>query len=308
MPAPPVRQPNPQFANSRYQRPVSDSSKARKEPTFQLLEDRIHIPKTRTDSSSSSSRSSAPTATNSAAPAAALHSHMDYALGLLPDDVQLSAFLKMPSLISAWLTQVRLSKGEGDARLLEELIDMLVKNPGVAAMAEKSQEELRNKAQRGSAAAAAMSPPPAATQSPSSAASSATSAIRAEDLEALMMNEAAAASSRRASRVTPVPETLTKNAVLDEILGSEGGEWSDMLEQTPEEEDDDERMTRDRLLRLYQLGTTAQEATATASARQASPPPPPLPTFQSRFSSERGERRSQEFSGGPMIIVSALYE
>ena len=299
MPTPPLRQPNPQFANSRYQRPVSDSSKARKEPTFQLLEDRIHIPKTRTDSSSSSSRSSAPTASTSGAPAA-LHSHMDYALGLLPDDVQLSAFLKMPSLISAWLTQVRLSKGEGDARLLEELIDMLVKNPGVAAMAEKSQEELRNKAQRGSAAAAAMSPPPATTHSPSSAASSATSAIRAEDLEALMMNEAAAASSsfsasRRASRATPVPETLTKNAVLDEILGSEGGEWSDMLEQTPEEEDDDERMTRDRLLRLYQLGTAAQEATATASARQASPPPPPLPTFQSRFSSERGERRSSVF-------------
>ena len=299
MPTPPLRQPNPQFANSRYQRPVSDSSKARKEPTFQLLEDRIHIPKTRTDSSSSSSRSSAPTASTSGAPAA-LHSHMDYALGLLPDDVQLSAFLKMPSLISAWLTQVRLSKGEGDARLLEELIDMLVKNPGVAAMAEKSQEELRNKAQRGSAAAAAMSPPPATTHPPSSAASSATSAIRAEDLEALMMNEAAAASSsfsasRRASRATPVPETLTKNAVLDEILGSEGGEWSDMLEQTPEEEDDDERMTRDRLLRLYQLGTAAQEATATASARQASPPPPPLPTFQSRFSSERGERRSSVF-------------
>ena len=103
MPAPPVRQPNPQFANSRYQRPVSDSSKARKEPTFQLLEDRIHIPKTRSDS-----ESSGPSATRTAAPVA-LHSHMDYALSLLPDDVQVSAFLKMPSLISAWLTQVSLS-------------------------------------------------------------------------------------------------------------------------------------------------------------------------------------------------------
>ena len=103
MPAPPVRQPNPQFANSRYQRPVSDSSKARKEPTFQLLEDRIHIPKTRSDS-----ESSGPSATRAAAPVA-LHSHMDYALSLLPDDVQVSAFLKMPSLISAWLTQVSLS-------------------------------------------------------------------------------------------------------------------------------------------------------------------------------------------------------
>ena len=103
MPTPPVRQPNPQFANSRYQRPVSDSSKARKEPTFQLLEDRIHIPKARSDSTSSSaSKSSAP----SAAAPVALHSHMDYALGLLPDEVQLSAFLQMPSLISAWLTQV----------------------------------------------------------------------------------------------------------------------------------------------------------------------------------------------------------
>ena len=106
IPTPPVRQPNPQFANSRYQRPVSDSSKTRKEPTFQLLEDRIHIPKTKSGSSSSSSKSSAPSAAAAAPPPVALHSHMDYALGLLPDDVQLSAFLKMPSLISAWLTQV----------------------------------------------------------------------------------------------------------------------------------------------------------------------------------------------------------
>ena len=106
MPTPPVRQPNPQFANSRYQRPVSDSSKTRKEPTFQLLADRIHIPKTKSGSSSSSSKSSAPSAAAAAPPPIALHSHMDYALGLLPDDVQLSAFLKMPSLISAWLTQV----------------------------------------------------------------------------------------------------------------------------------------------------------------------------------------------------------
>ena len=158
---------------------------------------------------------------------------------------------------------------------------MLIKNPKVAAMAEKSQEEMRNKAQQGAGVTRPAS---------SSSASSATSAIRAEDLEALMMNEAA--SSRRASQPTPVPETLTRNAVLDEILGSEGSEWSDMLEQTPEEEEDDER-TRERLLRLYQLGAVP-EATAVApatavSARQASPPPPPLPTFQSRFSSERGE-------------------
>ena len=162
---------------------------------------------------------------------------------------------------------------------------MLIKNPKVAAMAEKSQEEIRNKSQQGAGVTR-----PAAASSSSSAASSATSAIRAEDLEALMMNEAA--SSRRASQPTPVPETLTRNAVLDEILGSEGSEWSDMLEQTPEEEEDDER-TRERLLRLYQLGTvpevTAVAPATAVSPRQASPPPPPLPTFQSRFSSERGE-------------------
>ena len=96
--APPVRQPNPHFANSRYQRPVSEP-KSRQEPTFQLLEDRIHVPKARTDSTSSE-------ASGMATAPVALHSHMDYALSLLPDDVQLSAFLKMPSLISAWLTKV----------------------------------------------------------------------------------------------------------------------------------------------------------------------------------------------------------
>ena len=115
--------------------------------------------------------------------------------------------------------------------MLEELIDMLLKNPGVAAMAEKSQEEIRAKSQQSARARATPS---------STSASSATSAIRAEDLEALMMNEAASSSSRRASQPTPVPETLTKNAVLDEILGSEGSEWSDMLEQTPEEDEDDD--------------------------------------------------------------------
>ena len=182
--------------------------------------------------------------------------------------------------------KVKLNKGEGDAKLLEELIDMLIKNPKVAAMAEKSQEEIRNRAQQGAGApriSAAVNSPPTP---PSSYASSATSAIRAEDLEALMMNEAAS-STRRTSQPTPVPETLTRNAVLDEILGSEGSEWSDMLEQTPEEEEDDER-TRERLLRLYQLGTVPAEATTAAAPRQASPQPPPLPTFQSRFSSERG--------------------
>ena len=271
MPTPPLRQPNPHFANSRYQRPVSDP-KSQQEPTFQLLEDRIHIPKARADSSSSEA-SGQPTAP------VALHSHMDYALSLLPDDVQLSAFLKMPSLISAWLTKLKLEKGVGDAKLLEELIHMLVKNPKVAAMAEKSQEEIRRRGQQG---ATPPSPLPSA-----SAASSAASAIRAEDLEALMINEAAsttttAARARTASMSTPVPETLTKNAVLDEILGSGSSEWSDMLEQTPEEDDDDVR-ARERLVRLYQLGTVAE-----ATALKVSPPPPPLPTFNSRFSSERG--------------------
>ena len=206
-------------------------------------------------------------------------------------------FLKL--IYGAWVAclkkpfhpfKVQLNKGEGDARLLEELINMLIKNPVVAAMAEKSQEEIiRNKAQHGAGGPRPLS---AATSSPlpsSSSASSATSAIRAEDLEALMMNEAASSSRtvRRASQPTPVPETLTRNAVLDEILGSEGGEWSDMLEQTPEEEEDEER-TRERLLRLYQLGTVPEAIAVPSTMRQVSPQPPPLPTFQSRFSSDRG--------------------
>jgi hypothetical protein len=186
-----------------------------------------------------------------------LTSRMDYAFSLLPDEVELSVFLETDALISERVDMVKRGKGEEDASLLVELVDVLKMNPMLATMAENSLVEKRRVKQLKAAAA-----PPITT---------AANAIRAEDLEAILLKEEPMVKRRQSQ---PTPDTLKNNAVLDEILGGGGG-WSDILEKSVEAEEEVAAAAR-----LYQLQDAPVALVALSSG-----PPMPLPTFTSRSAS-----------------------
>ncbi len=276
----PVRQPNPSFANSRYQRAATSDgpSTRRSDPTVELLVDRIHIPKTTSKKpSGGGGGSSGPSGKRGGG---GLASHMDYALKLLPDDVELTEFLKVPSFISAWLVKVEAEKGPEDAALLRELIEVLGSNPDVAKMHEANKREQK----------AVKSPP------------SSGGAIRAEDLEALMMNEErerGVAAPRAAVQPTPPspPDPLRNNAVLDEILGTGGDSntsLNELLERSARDEEEEPASSSatargpEQLLGLYNLRPDMSSRAGSlqpTSASSSTVPPLPLPTFPNRLGS-----------------------